>query len=64
VTGRRLSALHVLADTAGHFVHRDEPDLVAYMVDEVIDAARTGGSVQLDPQQVATAAGRLEPSGT
>lgn len=58
----RLHALHVVADTAGHFVHRDQPDLVAHVVRAVLAAARAGAPVQLDPQQVAAAAGRIEPS--
>lgn len=56
---RRLCALHVVADTAGHVVHRDEPDLVAYVVRAVLDAARADGPVQLDPQRIAAVAGRL-----
>jgi hypothetical protein len=57
---RRLSALHVIADTAGHFVHCDEPDLVAYVVGAVLDAARAERPVWLDPQQLAVVASRIE----
>lgn len=56
---RRLSALHVVADTAGHFVHRDEPDLVAYVVGAVLDAVHADRPVQLDLRRIAAAAGRL-----
>ena len=38
----RLSAQHVVADTAGHFVHHDQPDLVAHVVLAVLQAARSG----------------------
>lgn len=57
----RLGAVHVVADTAGHFVHREEPDLVAYVVRAVVDAARAGTPVDLDAAGVAAHAGRLRP---
>lgn len=57
---RRLDALHVVADTAGHFVHRDQPDLVAHLVGAVSAAVRAGGPVQLDPAHVGAAAGRVQ----
>ena len=41
----RLSAQHVVADTAGHFVHHDQPDLVAHVVRAVLQAARSGEPV-------------------
>jgi hypothetical protein len=56
---RRLDAAHVVASTAGHFVHRDQPDLVAYVTSAVIDAARAGTPLDLDPADVAAHAGQL-----
>ena len=58
----RLSALHVVADTAGHFVHRDQPDLVAHVVRAVLAAARNGAIVELPAADVADAGGRLRPA--
>ncbi|WP_222596471.1 hypothetical protein, partial [Pseudonocardia sulfidoxydans] len=45
---RRLDAVHIAADTAGHLIHVQEPDLVAYAVRAVIDAARAGRRLHLD----------------
>jgi pimeloyl-ACP methyl ester carboxylesterase len=56
---QRLGALHVVADTAGHFVHREQPDLVAYVTTAVVDAARAGAPVDLDAAGVAAQAGQL-----
>ena len=58
---RRLAALQVVADTAGHFVHRDQPDLVAHVTAAVVDAARRGAPVDLDAAEVAARAGQLRP---
>ncbi len=58
----RLGAQHVVADTAGHFVHRDEPNFVTHVVKAVIVAARSGRPVHLDPAAVAANAGRLNAS--
>ena len=59
----RLSALHVVANTAGHFVHRDEPDLVAHVTVAVIDAARADKPVRLEADAVVATGGRVEPPG-
>ncbi|MFC5211974.1 hypothetical protein ACFPM0_37360 [Pseudonocardia sulfidoxydans] len=40
--------MHIAADTAGHLIHVQEPDLVAYAVRAVIDAARAGRRLHLD----------------
>jgi hypothetical protein len=59
----RLSAAHVVADTADHFVHRDEPALVAHVVAAVVESSRSGGPVVLNPSAVAAHGGRLEAAG-
>lgn len=58
---QRLGAVHVVAETAGHFVHREQPDLVAYLTAAVVDAARTDTAVDLDATEVAAQAGQLRP---
>ncbi|HEY6117068.1 MAG TPA: alpha/beta fold hydrolase [Candidatus Dormibacteraeota bacterium] len=40
----------VVAENAGHQMTREAPDLVAYAVDAVVQAARRAGPVELDPQ--------------
>ena len=59
---RRIAALHVVADTAGHFVHRDQPDLLAHVAGAVVDAARRGAPVDLVGVDLAAAVGRLRPA--
>jgi hypothetical protein len=59
---RRIAALHVVAGTAGHFVHRDQPDLVAHVAGAVVDAARRGAPVDLVGVDLAAAVGRLRPA--
>lgn len=56
---RRWSARQVVADTAGHHVYREEPRLVASVVEAMIVAARVGGSVCLDPATIAQAGGQI-----
>ena len=56
----RLSALHVVADTAGHFVHRDEPDLVVSVTAAVVEAERAAVPIDLDPARVAAVGGWVE----
>lgn len=58
---QRLGAVHVVADVAGHFVHREQPDLVAYLTTAVVDAARISASLDLDGAGVAAQAGQLRP---
>jgi hypothetical protein len=55
----QLGAVHVIARDAGHCVHIDEPALVALAVDAVVSAARSGQPVQLTPDIVDSATGRL-----
>ena len=55
----RYDAVHVIANTAGHFVHRDEPRLVHAAVKAVVEAARRGGAVDLSEQVVGHVGGYL-----
>ena len=57
----RLNARHVVADTAGHLVHRDQPDLVATVVTAVIEAARARKALHLDPTVITSSGGRVVP---
>jgi len=54
---RRLNAVHIAADTGRHHVQGHQPDLVAYLVGQVIAANRTGGRVTLDPAHLTAAEG-------
>jgi hypothetical protein len=58
---QRLHALHIAANTGGHHVQIDQPDLVAFAVRQVIAAARAGTDLVLTPTDVATAGGTLLP---
>ena len=58
---RELDAAHIVADRADHLVYRDQPALVAFAVTAMVQAARDGRPVQLDPQAVRTAGGSLVP---
>jgi pimeloyl-ACP methyl ester carboxylesterase len=60
--GPAAGAQHVVADTAGHFVQRGQPDLlahVAHVVRAVLDAARTGHALKLTPADIEPVGGRL-----
>lgn len=57
----RLHAVHVAATTAGHHVQIDQPALVAFVLRQVIAAARAGTDLALDPSDVAAAGGTLLP---
>ena len=57
----RLSARHVVANDAGHLVHRDQPDLVARIVRDVVHAARNSVALHLDKGAVADRGGRIMP---
>ena len=62
---QRLGAQHVVADTAGHFVQRGQPDLlahVAHVVRAVLDAARTGHALKLTPADIEPVGGQLPPT--
>jgi pimeloyl-ACP methyl ester carboxylesterase len=54
---RRLNAVHFAADTGGHHVQEHQPDLVAYLVGQVIAAHRTGGGVTINPARLIAAEG-------
>ena len=56
---RRLRAVHVIADSGGHHVHFDQPQLVALIVESVAQAARRGEPLDLRPDDIAAAGGRL-----
>ena len=58
---RRTNARHVVAETAGHLVHRDQPDLVAGVVTAVVEASRAGKALALDPTAIASMGGRIVP---
>ncbi len=55
----RLSAVQVIADTAGHLVHREQPELAAHVVLAVVAAVREGRDVRLDARSVAAVGGRI-----
>lgn len=59
---RRMRAVHVIADTAGHFVHEDQPELVAAIVEAVIAAWRRGEPLHLERKGIAAIGGRLVES--
>jgi len=53
----RTRAAHVIAHKAGHSVHDEAPRLVAYLIDQVVAAARDGHGLVLDPTVVDTVGG-------
>lgn len=55
---RRLAAVHVAADTAGHHVQVDQPALVAYVMRAVLIAARADADLLIDPAELGAAGGR------
>lgn len=55
----RLSAVQVVADTGGHLVHLEQPELAAHVVRAVVEAARENREVHLDPASVAEAGGKI-----
>lgn len=59
---QRIGAPLVIADTAGHFVHADQPELVVAMIDAVIGAWRRDEPLTLDREHVVTAGGYLVES--
>lgn len=56
---RQCNAPLVVAANAGHQIPADAPALVAYVVDEVVRAARTGTPVRFDLDALAAAGGAL-----
>jgi hypothetical protein len=55
----RWRAPHIVATNAGHQTPREAPILVAYAIDAVIRAVRSGSGVRLDLEQLAASGGRL-----
>lgn len=56
----RWRAPHIVATNAGHQTPREAPMLVAYAIDTVIRAARSGSvGVRLDREQLTASGGRL-----
>jgi hypothetical protein len=56
----RWRAPHIVATNAGHQTSREAPMLVAYAIDTVIRAVRSGsGGVRVDREQLAAVGGRL-----
>lgn len=56
---QRLGATQVVADTAGHHVYREEPRLVAAVVEAVVAAVRDDEDVALDGSVLGPVAGYL-----
>lgn len=50
----------IIAEDAGHHLPHEAPALVAYAIDAVVRAARTGTDPVLDPSRLAAVGGRLE----
>jgi pimeloyl-ACP methyl ester carboxylesterase len=42
------NARHVVADQAGHYIHRDDPGLVVAAIREVLRSVRTGSPLAAD----------------
>lgn len=55
----RLHAPRVVADTGGHLVHNEQPELAAAVVGAVVAAVRAGEQLNLDPGLVAAAGGKM-----
>lgn len=55
----RLQAAHLIADDAGHFVQYEAPELAAFVVREVVAAARDGRPVQFDRKALAQVGGQV-----
>jgi pimeloyl-ACP methyl ester carboxylesterase len=56
----RLDAVHIAANTAGHLIPRDQPELVATAVLAVHRAA-SSGTLRLEAHSIATAGGAVLP---
>lgn len=57
---RELGAPLIIAD-AGHQIPAERPELVAYLIDRVVDAARRGQAVDIDPDQLKALGAHLDP---
>jgi pimeloyl-ACP methyl ester carboxylesterase len=60
ILARDSSAPRVIATDAGHQVPREGPDLVAYVVDAVVDAVRASRAPHLDPIRLDTVGGWVD----
>lgn len=58
---RQSSAPLIVADNASHQVPLDAPALVAYVVDRIVEAVRTGQRWRPDPAALAAVGGALDP---
>jgi pimeloyl-ACP methyl ester carboxylesterase len=58
---RQAQAPLVVAGDAGHQIPADAPQLVAHVVDAIVQAVRTGGRWRPDPVALAEAGGALDP---
>jgi Alpha/beta hydrolase family len=58
---RQLSAPLIVAADAGHQIPREEPRLVAHVVDAIVQAVRTGERWTPDPPTLAACGGALDP---
>ncbi|MEQ3542332.1 alpha/beta hydrolase [Pseudonocardia tropica] len=56
---RHLSAIQVVAHSAGHFVHKDAPELVSLVISEVCCASRGDLPLQLSSRDLDEAGGHL-----
>lgn len=56
---QRLAAPQVVAAHAGHHVYREQPELVAAVVQEIVDAARAGRPVAFTATRLGAVGGRL-----
>jgi replicative DNA helicase/pimeloyl-ACP methyl ester carboxylesterase len=57
----RLNARHVVATDASHLVHRDQPDLVARIITDVVHATHASHGLRLDQGAIAARGGRIMP---
>jgi pimeloyl-ACP methyl ester carboxylesterase len=55
---RRLDAIHIAADTGGHHIQIDQPELVARIVEAVLRAARERSAVYIEKSSLRQAGGR------
>jgi pimeloyl-ACP methyl ester carboxylesterase len=54
---RRLHAIHIAAKTGGHLLHKSQPELVAFVIRQVLIAARHDIDLTLDPTHIAIVGG-------
>jgi pimeloyl-ACP methyl ester carboxylesterase len=56
---RRLDAIHIAADTGGHHIQIDQPELVAHVIYAVVQAVREDRDLQLKDEAVQHVRGRI-----